>query len=60
MVLVKCFKFPNFYKHFIKQTIPVYFIDPKPSIQKNYFSNLTIIAEKASTGVEKLVTELID
>ena len=30
--------------HFIKQTIPVYFIDPKPSIQKNYFSNLTIIA----------------
>ena len=46
--------------HFIKQTIPVYFIDPKPSIQKNYFSNLTIIAEKASTGVEKLVTELID
>ena len=46
--------------HFIKQTIPVYFIDPKPSIQRNYFSNLTIIAEKASTGVEKLVTQLID
>ncbi|REE81704.1 NAD-dependent deacetylase [Lutibacter oceani] len=46
--------------HFIKPKIPVYFIDPKPSIQKNYFKNLTVLAEKASVGVVKVVTELID
>jgi len=46
--------------HFIKPKTPVYFIDPKPVIQENQFPNLTIISEKASTGVLKLVTELID
>ncbi|UMB61061.1 NAD-dependent deacylase [Lutibacter sp. A80] len=46
--------------NFVEPKIPVYFIDPKPSIQKNYFPNLTVIAEKASTGVAKVVTELID
>jgi len=38
---------------------PIYFIDPRPSINKNSFSNLKIIAENASTGVPKIVTELI-
>ncbi len=46
--------------HYISPKIPVYFIDPKPAIQKNYFPNLTVIAEKASIGVVKVVTELID
>ncbi|UMB54525.1 NAD-dependent deacylase [Lutibacter sp. A64] len=46
--------------NFIEPKIPVYFIDPKPAIQKNYFPNLTVISEKASTGVAKVVTELID
>ncbi len=46
--------------HFIKPKTPIYFIDPKPSIQENQFSDLTVIAEKASIGVMKLVTELID
>lgn len=45
--------------HFIKPKTHVYFIDPKPTIQENQYKNLTIISEKASTGVIKLVTELI-
>jgi len=45
--------------YYIKNNIPVYFIDPKPSINKNSFPNLKIIAENASTGVEKVLTELI-
>ena len=46
--------------NFVEPKIPVYFIDPKPAIQKNYLPNLTVIAENASTGVVKVVTELID
>jgi NAD-dependent deacetylase len=45
--------------HYTKRNIPIYFIDPKPSISKNAFQNLTIISEKASTGVVKVVTELM-
>ena len=45
--------------YYIKNNIPVFFIDPKPSINKNSFPNLKIIAENASTGVEKVLTELI-
>ncbi len=44
--------------HYIKDNIPIYFIDPKPSINQNNFSNITIYAEKASDGVEKLVQNL--
>ena len=46
--------------NFVAPKIPIYFIDPRPTIQKNYFPNLTVIAEKASIGVVKVVTELID
>ncbi|PHQ56638.1 MAG: NAD-dependent protein deacylase [Lutibacter sp.] len=46
--------------NFVKPSIPIYFIDPKPSIQKNAFPNLTVISEKASTGVKKVVSLLID
>ena len=45
--------------NYIKPNTPIYFIDPKPSITKNSFPNLTIVSEKASTGVPKVVTELI-
>jgi len=41
--------------HYIKSNTPIYFIDPKPSIEKNSYPNLTIISEKASMGVKKLV-----
>jgi NAD-dependent deacetylase len=45
--------------YYIRTNIPVYFIDPKPSISQHSFRNLKIIAEGASTGVKKVVTELI-
>jgi NAD-dependent deacetylase len=45
--------------NFVPANTPIYFIDPKPTIQSNYYSNLTVIAEKASTGVKKVVNELI-
>tara|TARA_R110001583_G_scaffold135989_1_gene287801 strand:- start:6350 stop:7039 length:690 start_codon:yes stop_codon:yes gene_type:complete len=46
--------------HFTKEKTPIYFIDPKPAIQENKYLNLTVIPEKASIGVAKLVNELID
>ena len=46
--------------HYVNSETPIYFIDPKPAIQKNYFPNLKVFAEKACTGVVKVVTELID
>jgi len=46
--------------HYVNSETPIYFIDPKPTIEKNYFQNLTIIPEKASTGVPKLINQLID
>lgn len=45
--------------HFIKPKTPIYFIDPNPSIAQNQYQNLRIIPEKASTGVLKIVKELI-
>lgn len=46
--------------NFIKPNTPIYFIDPKPSIAKNDFNNLTIIKDVASSGTEKLMSLLID
>ncbi|GGX30487.1 SIR2 family NAD-dependent protein deacylase [Aquimarina muelleri] len=37
---------------------PVYFIDPNPSVSPT--KNLTILSEKATTGVTKVVKELLD
>ena len=45
--------------HFIQSSVPIYFIDPKPTIQKSSHQNLTVIAENASTGVVKVVNQLI-
>ncbi|HCE54355.1 MAG TPA: NAD-dependent protein deacylase, partial [Lutibacter sp.] len=42
-----------------KPEIPIYFIDPKPIIQQNQYSNLTVLAEKASVGVVQVVKQLI-
>ena len=44
--------------HYIKPNTPIYFVDPKPNITKSEYANLTIIAEKASTGVEKIMALL--
>ncbi|MGV8946673.1 MAG: SIR2 family NAD-dependent protein deacylase [Lutibacter sp.] len=43
-----------------KSSVSIYFIDPKPTIQQNQYSNLTVLAEKASVGVVKIVNQLID
>jgi len=44
--------------HYIKSTIPIYFIDPHPNISSTSYDNLTIFSEKASRGVDKLVNIL--
>ncbi len=43
---------------FIADDIPVYFIDPKPSVSEN--RRLKIYAEKASSGVPKVVKDLLE
>ncbi len=44
--------------HYISDTTPVFFIDPKPSIRASSYRNLTVIEEKAVSGIEKFI-ELI-
>ncbi|RKR13448.1 NAD-dependent deacetylase [Maribacter vaceletii] len=39
---------------------PIYFIDPKPSITENNYSNLNILTESATKGVPSIVKFLID
>lgn len=39
---------------------PIYFIDPKPSITENDYTNLTILSESATKGVPIVVRSLID
>lgn len=46
--------------HYIKPKTPIYFIDPKPIIHKNKYDNLTIIAEVASLGTQKVLEILIE
>ena len=41
--------------NYTKTNIPIYFIDPKPSISENQYNNLTIIKDVASIGTEKLL-----
>lgn len=41
--------------HYIQADTPIYFIDPKPNIHKTNYQNLTVIPEKASVGVAKLL-----
>ena len=44
--------------HYIKLATPIYFIDPNPNILASSHDNLTIISEKASSGVEKFISIL--
>lgn len=46
--------------NYIQPNTPIYFIDPKPSVNKNAFNNLTIIEDTASSGTKKLIDLLID
>lgn len=45
--------------NYVKPNTPIYFIDPKPSITESDFNNLTIIPEKATIGVQKLIDEYL-
>ena len=45
--------------NYAKPEIPIYFIDPKPSISASDFQNLTIIKSTAAKGVPTLVADLI-
>jgi NAD-dependent deacetylase len=40
--------------NYSQENIPIYFIDPKPSVSKNSFTNLTIIEDLASLGTDNL------
>ncbi len=44
--------------HYRKSGVPIYFIDPKPSVTENEFPDLIIIPEKATTGVPKAISLL--
>jgi len=45
---------------FAKAHIPIYFIDPKPTLNSSKDGNLTVISENAVDGVPTLVASLID
>lgn len=44
---------------YVPQNTKIYFIDPKPALPHTSYQNLTVIAENASTGVPKVVNELM-
>ena len=41
--------------NYIQRNIPIYFIDPKPSVSEKNFDNLTIIKNVASLGTDQLL-----
>jgi len=45
--------------NYVPSETPIFFIDPKPNVNENAYANLTIIAEKATLGVEKLVNNYL-
>ena len=46
--------------NYIQASTPIYFIDPKPSVSKEEFNNLTIIPEKATIGMQRLIQEYLN
>ncbi|TAI49131.1 SIR2 family NAD-dependent protein deacylase [Flagellimonas allohymeniacidonis] len=44
--------------HYVNTGTPIYFVDPKPSVNPMDFQNLTIISSTAAEGVPSLVSEL--
>ena len=45
---------------FVEPHTPKYFIDPRPAIRASDYPNLTIFAEKATSGVRRVVDILMD
>jgi len=46
--------------NYVGENTPIYFIDPKPSVSEHSFKNLTIVPEKATTGVQFLVNNYLN
>ncbi|WP_340074464.1 NAD-dependent deacylase [Leptobacterium sp. I13] len=46
--------------HYTKNDIPIYFVDPKPSVNEQDFPNLHIIPDVATKGVPKAIAHLSD
>lgn len=46
--------------HYISNEAPIYFIDPRPSVNEGSIKNLTIISKNATKGVPIVVADLID
>ncbi|MEM9076515.1 MAG: NAD-dependent deacylase [Bacteroidota bacterium] len=46
--------------HYVNPGTPIYFVDPKPSVNQMDFKNLTILSETAAKGVPQLVKELMN
>lgn len=45
--------------NFVSKEVPIYFIDPKPSVNPTQYNTLRIIEETAANGVPTLVADLI-
>jgi len=45
--------------HYADPKTPIYFVDPKPSVEASDFENLTLIPQRAAIGVPILVADLI-
>lgn len=45
--------------NYVQPGTPIYFIDPKPTVNKNDFNNLEVLAETATVGVPKVVNSLL-
>ena len=45
--------------HYVNPGTPIYFIDPKPSVNPSNFENLTVIPKTAVDGVPNLVSDLL-
>ncbi|MEX0359956.1 MAG: NAD-dependent deacylase [Allomuricauda sp.] len=45
--------------NYVAQDTPIYFIDPKPSVNPREFDNLTVMSTTAAEGVPALVAKLI-
>ena len=45
--------------HYAAHGIPIYFVDPRPTISPSEFTNLTIVSERAAIGVPTVVADLI-
>ena len=45
--------------NFIKLETPIYFIDPKPTVSKNNYKNLTLIKNGAVKGTKELLKKLV-